>query len=106
MEYLARPSAPVVRLAGGGAAQVGNATREQVAAREAGLEALGADPDIYAKLVASLAPSVWQMDDVKRGILCQLFGGTTKARPKIVYGARLPRLSCGRSTPGGRAWSR
>ena len=106
MEYLARPSAPVVRQAGGGAAQVGNATREHVEAREADLEALGADPDIYAKLVASLAPSVWQMDDVKRGILCQLFGGTTKARPDLVYGARLPRLSCGRSSPGGRAWSR
>ena len=59
-------------------AQVGNATREQVEAREAELEALGADPDIYAKLVASLAPSIWQMEDVKRGILCQLFGGTSK----------------------------
>ena len=62
-------------------AQVGNATREQVEAREAELEALGADPDIYAKLVASLAPSIWQMEDVKRGILCQLFGGTSKVRP-------------------------
>ncbi len=61
-------------------AQVGNATREQVEAREAELEALGADPDIYAKLVASLAPSIWQMEDVKRGILCQLFGGTSKVR--------------------------
>ena len=65
---------------GGMRAQVGNATREQVEAREAELEALGADPDIYAKLVASLAPSIWQMEDVKRGILCQLFGGTSKVR--------------------------
>ena len=73
-------------------------------AREADLEALGADPDIYAKLVASLAPSVWQMDDVKRGILCQLFGGTTKARPYSMYGAHLHliRLSCGRSEPWGQ----
>ena len=42
------------------------------------LQALGADPDIYEKLTASLAPSIWQLDDVKKGILCQLFGGTTK----------------------------
>ena len=38
------------------------------------------DPDIYDKLTASIAPSIWEMDDVKRGILCQLFGGTSKAR--------------------------
>ena len=42
------------------------------------MQALGADPDIYEKLTASLAPSIWQLDDVKKGILCQLFGGTTK----------------------------
>lgn len=89
----------MVRLVGGGSTQVGNATREQVEAREADLEALGADPDIYAKLVASLAPSVWQMDDVKRGILCQLFGGTTKARPWTDCGVHLFWLSCGRSEP-------
>ncbi len=42
------------------------------------MEALGADPDIYQKLTASVAPSIWQMDDVKKGILCQLFGGSSK----------------------------
>lgn len=31
----------------------------------------------YERLIAAFAPSIWQMDDVKRGILCQLFGGTT-----------------------------
>ena len=35
-------------------------------------------PDIYARLVRSLAPSIWELDDVKRGILCQLFSGTRK----------------------------
>ncbi len=43
-----------------------------------GVQELGADPDIYEKLTASIAPSIWQLDDVKKGILCQLFGGTTK----------------------------
>ena len=42
------------------------------------MQALGAEPDIYDKLTASLAPSIWQMEDVKKGVLCQLFGGTTK----------------------------
>jgi DNA replication licensing factor MCM4 len=30
----------------------------------------------YERLVKSFAPSIWGMDDVKRGILCLLFGGT------------------------------
>ena len=39
---------------------------------------LANDPQIYEKLVAALAPSIWENDDVKKGILCQLFGGTPK----------------------------
>jgi len=39
---------------------------------------LGQCPDIYALLSRSLAPSVWAMDDVKKGILLQLLGGTNK----------------------------
>ncbi|KAH9996351.1 MCM2/3/5 family-domain-containing protein [Russula vinacea] len=35
-------------------------------------------PDIYGLLSRSLAPSVWAMDDIKKGILLQLFGGTNK----------------------------
>ena len=46
--------------------------------RAGGLQALGDDPDIYEKLTASLAPSIWQLDDIKKGILCQLFGGCGK----------------------------
>ena len=47
------------------------------------MEALGADPDIYEKLTNSVAPSIWQMDDVKKGILCQLFGGSSKVLPLL-----------------------
>jgi DNA replication licensing factor MCM4 len=36
------------------------------------------EPGIYEKLAASIAPSIWQLDDVKKGILCQLFGGGCK----------------------------
>ncbi|ELP83537.1 DNA replication licensing factor mcm4-B, putative [Entamoeba invadens IP1] len=35
-------------------------------------------PNWYEKLVHSLAPSITEMDDVKKGLLCQLFGGTRK----------------------------
>ena len=52
------------------------------------MQALAADPDIYEKLTASLAPSIWQLDDVKKGILCQLFGGTTKVR-LLTFASRL-----------------
>lgn len=40
------------------------------------IQMMGSDPNIYEKLVASLAPSVWEMEDVKKGLLCLLFGGT------------------------------
>jgi DNA replication licensing factor MCM4 len=48
--------------------------------RRARAEAIARDPDVYAKLVESFAPSIWQMDDVKMGLLCMLFGGSASAR--------------------------
>jgi DNA replication licensing factor MCM4 len=42
------------------------------------LEELSNDPDIYEKLVAALAPSIWELDDVKKGVLCMLFGGNNR----------------------------
>lgn len=35
-------------------------------------------PDVYEVLSRSLAPSIYEMDDVKKGILLQMFGGTNK----------------------------
>jgi DNA replication licensing factor MCM4 len=43
--------------------------------------------DIYEQLVKSLAPSIWELDDVKKGVLSQLFGGTNKEF-KSASGAR------------------
>lgn len=34
--------------------------------------------DLYEVLARSLAPSIYEMDDVKKGVLLQLFGGTNK----------------------------
>jgi DNA replication licensing factor MCM4 len=47
-----------------------------VVEKERELIELSRNPDIYDILTRSLAPSVWGMDDVKKGILCMLFGGT------------------------------
>lgn len=46
---------------------------------EARLHALSERPDIYELLSRSLAPSIWALEDVKKGILLQLFGGTNKS---------------------------
>ncbi|KAI5121912.1 hypothetical protein M0805_000241 [Coniferiporia weirii] len=45
---------------------------------EAKLIELSRRPDVYELLSRSLAPSIWEMDDIKKGILLQLFGGTNK----------------------------
>lgn len=39
------------------------------------------DPEIYEKLVASLAPSLYGLDDIKESIILQLFGGVGRTLP-------------------------
>ena len=46
--------------------------------RVAELEELSKQPDVYDRLVKALAPSIWEMDDVKKGVLCMLFGGNSR----------------------------
>ncbi|KXX78723.1 DNA replication licensing factor mcm4 [Madurella mycetomatis] len=46
------------------------------------IKATAARADIYELLARSLAPSIYEMDDVKKGILLQLFGGTNKTFEK------------------------
>ncbi|KAJ4832152.1 DNA replication licensing factor, mcm4 component [Turnera subulata] len=45
------------------------------------LKELSKQPDIYDRLTRSLAPNIWELDDVKRGLLCQLFGGNAVNLP-------------------------
>jgi DNA replication licensing factor MCM4 len=47
-------------------------------ARVAEFEALAKDGDVYENLAQSLAPSIWELDDLKKGVLCQLFGGVRR----------------------------
>ena len=49
--------------------------------RIAQLKALASQPDIYDQLVRSLAPSIWELDNVKKGVLCMMFGGNSKRVP-------------------------
>ena len=46
--------------------------------RVAFLERIGKAEDVYERLVSSLAPSIWEMEEGKKGLLCQLFGATHK----------------------------
>ncbi|GAB4837860.1 DNA replication licensing factor, mcm4 component [Ancistrocladus abbreviatus] len=45
------------------------------------LKELSKQPDIYDRLTRSLAPNIWELDDVKKGLLCQLFGGNALKLP-------------------------
>ncbi len=36
--------------------------------------------NVEERLVKSFAPSIWEMDDVKKGLLCLLFGGTVRRK--------------------------
>ncbi|XP_074333136.1 DNA replication licensing factor MCM4-like [Apium graveolens] len=40
------------------------------------LKELSRKPDIYERLTKSLAPNMWDLDDVKKGLLCQIFDGS------------------------------
>jgi DNA replication licensing factor MCM4 len=60
-----------------------SATAKQFsAARIAEFYAFAAQGNTYDRLVRSFAPSIWEMDDVKRGLLCLLFGGTIRKGTK------------------------
>lgn len=45
---------------------------------EAVIRALAAQPDIYEQLIASMAPSLYGLTDIKESIILQLFGGVPR----------------------------
>ncbi|KAF2793309.1 MCM-domain-containing protein [Melanomma pulvis-pyrius CBS 109.77] len=57
-------------------------TRKVSEEQEEKIKATAAREDVYDLLSRSLAPSIYEMDDVKKGILLQLFGGTNKTFEK------------------------
>lgn len=56
--------------------------RKVSAEEEARIREISQRSDIYELLSRSLAPSIYELDDVKKGILLQLFGGTNKTFTK------------------------
>ncbi|XP_068249560.1 DNA replication licensing factor MCM4-like [Palaemon carinicauda] len=42
------------------------------------LRELSRKPDVYERLARAIAPSIYENEDIKKGILLQLFGGTRK----------------------------
>ncbi|XP_050720890.1 DNA replication licensing factor MCM4-like [Eriocheir sinensis] len=42
------------------------------------LQVLSKKPDVYERLARAIAPSIYENEDIKKGILLQLFGGTRK----------------------------
>nr|XP_022904084.1 DNA replication licensing factor MCM4 [Onthophagus taurus] len=62
------------------------------------LKVLSQKPDIYERLARGLAPSIYENEDVKKGILLQLFGGTKKtfvASGRTNFRAEINILLCG-----------
>ncbi|KAL5106833.1 DNA replication licensing factor MCM4 [Taenia crassiceps] len=55
-----------------------NVMRHLSEERIAQIIALSKKPDLYERLSAAIAPSIYENEDVKKGILLQLFGGTRK----------------------------
>ncbi len=45
------------------------------------IKALAADPNVYNRIVASIAPSIYGMEDVKEAILLQMLGGVQQKLP-------------------------
>merc|ERR1712203_915783 len=66
--------------------------------RVAMLDGLSKKPDIYERLARAIAPSIYENEDVKKGILLQLFGGNRKDFSKSGRGqfrSELNILLCG-----------
>lgn len=57
-------------------------TRKVSIEEEARIRTTSQRGDVYDLLARSLAPSIYELDDVKKGILLQLFGGTNKSFQK------------------------
>ena len=47
-------------------------------ARARKLKEMSRRPNIYTELAESIAPSIWELGDLKKGVLCQLFGGVNR----------------------------
>ena len=62
------------------------------------LKILSQKEDVYDRLARNIAPSIYENDDIKKGILLQLFGGTKKTHTvsgRSHFRAEINILLCG-----------
>lgn len=57
-------------------------TRKITSEEVARIQEVSTRPDLYELLSRSIAPSIFELDDIKKGILLQLFGGANKTFKK------------------------
>ena len=64
----------------GGAGDIDESCRPAALAQERVdlIEALAQKPDVYERLARAIAPSIYENEDIKKGILLQMFGGAKK----------------------------
>lgn len=44
---------------------------------------LAREPDVYERLVNSIAPSIYGSEDIKKAVACLLFGGENRGPPPV-----------------------
>ncbi|RNC31366.1 putative minichromosome maintenance (MCM) complex subunit, partial [Trypanosoma cruzi] len=76
-------------------AEEGLAEDPTEAARRDVFRRIASRPDIYDILLNSFARTIWGNEDVKRGILSQLFGGTRKELKSGTFRAEINVILCG-----------
>ncbi len=83
MRIVARSSVTTDATRAGGASNVGGTTQADVFTQSDrdSIAEMSRDPDLYRKMVRSIAPTVYGHDEVKRGILLMLLGGVAKTTP-------------------------
>ena len=59
----------------------GRSTTSILPADEEKIRAMAQQPDVYARVVRNVAPSIFGSDDIKKATACLLFGGSTKVLP-------------------------
>lgn len=62
------------------------------------LKLLSRKPDVYERLARNIAPNIYEYEDIKKGILLQLFGGTKKTHVssgRTHFRSELNLLLCG-----------
>jgi hypothetical protein len=50
---------------------------------------LAREPDVYERLVNSIAPSIYGSEDIKKAVACLLFGGESRGAPLLSPSLRL-----------------